>query len=151
MGTNGHRSYEGKGVAGLKTSEGAGAVGGYDKRTGQGAVVSRDKHGDVYVGRDDILYKRDDNNTWQKNSGSGWESVERSSPLISDRTRAEYEKGDRSSERLNSARADSAQRSSGRSSFESLNRDYSSRQRGERWSQTYNSRRSLGGGFRGRR
>jgi len=71
----GHRSQDGKTIAGLETSEGGRAIAGYNKWTGQGAVVGKDKHGDVYVGSDGNVYRRD-GDTWQKNSGDGWSNVD---------------------------------------------------------------------------
>ena len=71
----GHRSQGGRTVAGLETSAGGKAIGGYNKWTGQGAVVGKDKYGDVYVGRDGNVYKRS-GDSWQRNSGSGWESID---------------------------------------------------------------------------
>ena len=73
----GHRSSGGKTIAGLETSDGGRAIGGYNKWTDQGAVVGKDKHGDVYVGRDGNVYRRDGEN-WQRNSGDGWSNVDTS-------------------------------------------------------------------------
>ncbi len=47
-------------------------------RKGQGVVVRKDKHGDVYVGRRGGVYKRS-NEGWQKKTGSGWKRVEAAS------------------------------------------------------------------------
>lgn len=141
----GHRSDMGKAVGGVRTSEGGAVVGGYNKRTGQGAVVGKNKYGDVYVGRDGSVYKREDNN-WKKNSGEGWDSVDKEAARSSIQSRTKNDKSSRSTNRVDSDR---------RSSYEGLNRDYSSRQRGEQRSRNYNSRGSgrgsFGGVSRGRR
>jgi hypothetical protein len=65
----GHRSYGGKTVGAIETSRGTGAVAGYNRQTGQGAVVRKNQYGDVYAGHDGNVYKR---------NGSSWESVNRS-------------------------------------------------------------------------
>jgi hypothetical protein len=83
----GHRSQGGRTVAGLETSAGGKAVGGYNKWTDQGAVVGKDKHGDVYVGRDGDVYKRS-GDSWQRNSGSGWESIDTTQARSQAQTRA---------------------------------------------------------------
>lgn len=72
----GHRSYKDKVVGGVKTSEGAAAIGRYDKESGQGAVVGKDKYGNVYVGRGGDIYSRDEDG-WNKRVGDGWKKVKR--------------------------------------------------------------------------
>ncbi|MEE9615033.1 MAG: hypothetical protein V3W31_08835 [Thermodesulfobacteriota bacterium] len=71
----GRRSLKDKITGWIKTSEGDEAVR-YDKKTGHGAVVGKDKYGDVYVGRGGNVYKRD-GDRWKKNTGDGWETVHR--------------------------------------------------------------------------
>ncbi len=142
----GHRSSQGKTVAGIQTSEGAAAIGGYNKRTGQGAVVGKDKYGDVYAGRDGNVYKRE-GDSWQKNSGSGWESIDRSSTRSNLKSRKELDRS------RDSGRSSSRQRISGQSSYDRLNRDFKSRQRGDQRSRNFQNRGSSGrggGSFKGR-
>jgi hypothetical protein len=148
----GHRSSQGKTVAGIKTSEGAAAVGGYNKLTDQGAVVGKDKHGDVYVGRDGNVYKREDN-SWKKNSGEGWESVDRSLERgsIQPRESGKSKRTAPSSHEFPSAgkfdrdKSSPSQPLSGRGDFEGLNHDFKARQRGDQRSQSFKSKGSYGG------
>jgi hypothetical protein len=71
----GYRSNQYGSAAGVKTSEGTGAAA-WDTQAGQGAAA-KTRSGDVYVGHDDIVYKKDADGGWSSNTGSGWDSVER--------------------------------------------------------------------------
>ncbi len=168
----GHRSQSGRTVAGFETSQGARAVGGYNQRTGQGAVVGRDKYGDVYAGRDGNVYKKGDNG-WQKNNGNRWENVDTSYTRDSaqgraDSARKQAQSRDLTQQQKSAAqtRADSARNKtkplewtpqqkskmdrystssrsgSSRSQQSNLNRDYSARQRGNQRTNTYQQSRS---------
>jgi hypothetical protein len=66
----GHRSNSRGRIAGVETSEGAAAVRG-STRYGS-ATIARDKHGDVYVGKDGRVYKPDNNGNWQKRQNGNW-------------------------------------------------------------------------------
>jgi hypothetical protein len=133
----GHRAQNGKAIGGLETSAGGRAVGGYNKWTDQGAVVGKDRHGDVYVGRDQNVYKRNESG-WQKNSGNGWESIDRTQAKSKAQTRANELQSNRS---LNSPSRQN------RSSIQGdLNRQWQSRQQGNRASRA----RGAGGVFSGR-
>ncbi len=64
-------------VAGFRTSEGAAGVAGSGQGGSTGGVV-RSADGDLYVGKDGEVYRRNDEG-WAKHSGgsgSGWESVD---------------------------------------------------------------------------
>jgi len=56
-------------AAGVKTSEGTGAVA-WDTRRGQGTVV-KGPEGNVYAGRNGHVYKKDSNGNWSQRGGSG--------------------------------------------------------------------------------
>ena len=157
----GHRSKQGKTVAGVETSKGGKAVGGYNKWTDQGAVVGKDKYGDVYVGRDGNVYKRD-GDTWQQRSGDGWNSVDTSAAKSSAQSRGEAAKSKASSsqwERSGSStsRASgsisgfSSQTSSRQGSSNNLNREYQKRNTGNSRANTYQRRSSGGSGSSRRR
>jgi hypothetical protein len=162
----GHRSYKGRTVAGIETDEGGKAIAGYNRWTDQGAVVGKDRHGDVYVGRDGNVYKRE-GDTWQKNSGKGWKTVDESSARSNLETKSTPDRSRKpAGDSYTRDRQSSTQRMSGRSSFENLNRDYNFRQRGDQRTSNFRSRssdrswgggsgrssgRSRGGGGRGRR
>lgn len=62
-------------VAGFQTSEGAGAVAAKGQY-GNGAVVAKDKDGDVYVGKNGEAYKRDDSGSWSQRDGGEWKQPE---------------------------------------------------------------------------
>ncbi len=152
----GHRSNEGRTVGGLETSEGAKAIGGYNKWTDQGAVVGKDKHGDVYVGGDGNIYKREDNG-WKKNSGEGWQSVDTSAAKSSAQSRAEsarskasagdWKRPDSSPSRPNDRGSGiSSQASSFKKQTNNLNREVNKRQTGNFRANTYQQGSSRGGG-----
>jgi hypothetical protein len=62
----------------IRTSEGTGMAK-WDTQQGQGGVA-KTRGGDVYAAKDGTVYKKDANGSWSQSTGSGWESVERSSP-----------------------------------------------------------------------
>jgi hypothetical protein len=146
----GHRTERGRTLAGMETSEGARVVGRYDKRTDQGAVIGRNKYGDVYAGRDGNVYKRTDDG-WQKNSGRGWENVDIGRMRDSAQTRTESarqkvqsrEWSTQQREQLNRDRKASRTAPS-RDQFSNLNRDFSARQRGNQRTRTFQQNRSSG-------
>lgn len=67
----GHRSNARGTVAGVQTSKGGAAVG-IDRRFGSDALVGKTSGGDVYVGKDGNIYKRDADDGWQKRENGGW-------------------------------------------------------------------------------
>lgn len=159
----GHRSKGGKTVGGIETSKGGKAVGGYNKWTDSGAVVGKDKHGDVYVGRDGNVYKRDGDN-WQKNSGGGWKDLDTSAARSSAQKRADTVKSrTRTSQRKRPDSATSRTRTSSgssrlstqRSSYQkrsqNLNREYQRRSTGNSRARTYQQRSSRSSGGRSMR
>lgn len=172
----GHRSQGDKTVGAIETSKGGKAVARYDKSTDRGAVVGKDKYGDVYVGRDGNVYKRSDDG-WQKNTGKGWSDVDtsaarssaqsradasRSKVETSPRTRPESTTSPRtrpdSSSSKTRLRGGGSRYSSQGSSYQrrssNLNREYQNRSRGNSRASTYQQRsrtRSGGGGFGGGR
>jgi len=87
----GHRPGPGGGVAGGVTSEGAGVIAGRG-RYGEGAAVAKNKEGDVYVGHDGNIYRRDSDGGWSKRDDGQWNPVEGAKPAtrpreMEDRTR----------------------------------------------------------------
>jgi hypothetical protein len=62
-------------VAGVRTSEGSGAVAAKG-RYGNGGVLAKDKDGDVYVGKNGEAYKRDDDGTWSQRQNGEWKQPE---------------------------------------------------------------------------
>lgn len=172
----GHRSQDGRTVAGLETSQGGKVIGGYNKQTGQGAVIGKDKYGDVYAGRNGNVYKRGEDG-WQKKGSKGWENIDTSAARKSAQTRADSAKQkaqsggmtsqqrDRMSQYSTQRQTDPARqkaqsggltqkqrerlsqyststRRSTSSRTQNLNRDYSSRQRGNQRARTYQQSRS---------
>ncbi len=68
----GHRSRGGKTIAGARGSGGRAALGGYNRRTGEGFKVAKGKN-NLFVGKDGGVYRRDGKNDWSKHSGKdGW-------------------------------------------------------------------------------
>jgi hypothetical protein len=117
----GYRSNDYGSVAGVRTSQGAGAVA-WDTRAGQGAAV-KTKSGDLYVGGNDKLYKKDSSGNWSSNSGSGWQSVEKPS---------------------SQAQATAQQRGAGSDSWQQVQRQAQSRQYGNQNSQRVSQYRASG-------
>lgn len=156
----GQRSERGKTIAGFETSEGAKAIGGYNKRTDQGAVIGKNRYGDVYAGRDGNIYKRTDDG-WQKNSGKGWENVDTSVPRDSAKSRADsarqkYPSGVMTTQQKEKLSKYSIPSSSDtfRSQHSNLNRDFNARRRGDTYSSNFQRNRSSGsrgGSFGGSR
>ncbi len=69
----GGRQSGARGSAGwMRTSEGSGAMT-IDSRRGGQTTVARNRDGDLYVGHNGNVYRRDDNGGWQERSGNGWQ------------------------------------------------------------------------------
>lgn len=153
----GHRSQDGKTVAGLKTSEGGKLIGGYNRHTDQGAVIGKDKYGDVYAGRDGNVYKKTDDG-WQKIDRKVRENPDTSVTRDSAQARTESARNKAKSggwtpeqkERMNQY-STSSRSGSSRSQYSNLNRDYNARQSGNQRTRSYQQGRSSGswGGSRG--
>ena len=158
----GHRSDYNRTVAGFGTSEGAKGIGGYNRWTDQGAVVGKNKYGDVYAGRDGNVFKKVENG-WQKNSGDGWQNVDPPSPRqpvkvgvestgqrtqstnISQQQRAEAQaRADSARQKAQSGGITQQQRDSFNQRYSNLNSDYQARQRGNTYSGNYQQRSSSG-------
>lgn len=75
----GHRVGPGGGVAGVVTSEGTGVIAGRG-RYGEGTAVAKNKEGDVYVGHDGNIYRRDSDGGWSKRDDGQWNPVESAKP-----------------------------------------------------------------------
>lgn len=76
----GHRSNAAGAVGGIRTSEGSGIVAGKNKITGESGAIAKNKYGDVYVGHDGNVYKRDSSGDWSKYDGTnGWVEPEQRS------------------------------------------------------------------------
>jgi hypothetical protein len=75
----GHRSGPNGTTAGVITSEGSGIVARNGDR-GNGVVVAKDKEGDVYVGHDGNIYRRDDDGNWNKRNDNAWDPVADAKP-----------------------------------------------------------------------
>jgi len=71
----GYRSGDQGSVGGVQSNRGTGAVA-WDTKNGQGAVV-KGRGENVYAGKDGTVYKRDGSGEWSSNSGSGWDSVDK--------------------------------------------------------------------------
>src|SRR5205807_5529170 len=70
----GYRSTPQGTVAGVQTSQGGAAAG---VKTQQGsAFAGKTGSGDYYAGKDGTVYKKDQSGSWQKNTGSGWETAQ---------------------------------------------------------------------------
>jgi hypothetical protein len=59
-------------VGGIRTSEGTGAIA---AGNGENRGIVAKGQDNIYVGKDDNVYKRDQNGNWYQNSGNGWSSV----------------------------------------------------------------------------
>lgn len=77
----GHRSNPYGTVGGIQTSRGGAAVG-VDRKYGSDAFVGKTGSGDVYVGKDGNIYKKDADGGWQTRSNGGWEGA-RDTPAAS--------------------------------------------------------------------
>jgi len=66
-----HHSNFNRTVAGVETSRGGAAVG-INRRFGSDAFIGKTAGGDVYVGKDGNIYRRDDEDGWQKRENGGW-------------------------------------------------------------------------------
>jgi hypothetical protein len=69
----GHRSNAYGTVGGVQTSRGGAAVG-VNRKYGSDAFVAKTGSGDVYVGKDGNIYKKDENG-WHSRSNGGWQSA----------------------------------------------------------------------------
>jgi hypothetical protein len=148
-------------VAGVKTSEGSGAVaakGNY----GNGAVVAKDKDGDVYVGKNGEAYKRDDEGNWSQRDNGEWKQPEgnprtpRSQPTAS---ASSAQPANTARTPTNTAQPANTARTSTNATYQDLDRQAESRDRAASSSQQASQRsresaarptRSSGGGGRGR-
>lgn len=138
----GYRSNDYGTVAGVRTNQGTGAAA-WDTRAGQGAAA-KTRSGDLYVGHDDTLYKRESGGGWSSNSGSGWESVQRPEPRSSattPSTRAPTSQA-QAQQRASSASRQQAQTSAqqraaggGSQQWQQMQQQAQSRQRGNQMSQ----------------
>jgi hypothetical protein len=91
----GHRSNAAGSVGGIRTSEGTGIVARNNKITGESGAIAKNKYGDVYVGHDGNVYKRDSSGDWSKYDGqNGWTNPE---PKSGDRAAARESAGNRES------------------------------------------------------
>lgn len=70
----GHRSNANGTVGGIQTSNG-GAVAGVNRKYGSDAIVGKSAGGDVYVGKDGNIYKKDADSGWQKRENGGWNNA----------------------------------------------------------------------------
>jgi hypothetical protein len=71
----GHRSNAYGTVGGIQTSQGGAAVG-INRKYGSDAFIAKSGSGDVYVGKDGNIYKKDaDGGGWQKRENGGWQSA----------------------------------------------------------------------------
>ncbi|WP_367870932.1 hypothetical protein [Luteolibacter sp. Populi] len=71
----GHRSNAKGTVAGIETSRGGAAVG-VDRKYGSDGFAGKTAGGDVYVGKDGNIYKKDaDGGGWQKRGDGGWQGA----------------------------------------------------------------------------
>jgi len=88
----GHHSNINGTVAGVQTSRGGSAVA-VNRRFGSDAFITKTAGGDVYVGKDGNIYKKDADDGWQKRDSGGWvrdpsvpaEPVRPSRPDVDDR------------------------------------------------------------------
>lgn len=163
----GHRSERGETVAGFETSEGAKVIGGYNRWTDRGGVVGKDKNGDLYVGHDGQVYRRDGDN-WQKNSGKNWQTVDTAATRSAAQTRTnevrsqtaakDFKRPDSSTSNSLKKRENNKVQAGGFSSqtasftgqSNNLNSEFQKRQRGNTRASTF-QQRSDGGGNRLRR
>jgi hypothetical protein len=70
----GHRSNASGTVGGIQTSRGGAAVG-VDRKYGSDGFVGKTGNGDVYVGKDGNIYKKDANGGWQSRQDGGWKGA----------------------------------------------------------------------------
>jgi len=70
----GHRSNARGTIAGIQTSRGGAAVG-INRTFGSDAFVAKTGEGDVYVGKDGNIYKKDAEGGWQKRENGGWQNA----------------------------------------------------------------------------
>ncbi len=74
----GHRSNAAGATGGIRTSEGTGIIAHKNKITGDSGAIAKNKYGDVYVGHDGNVYKRDSSGDWSKYDGdNGWVEPEK--------------------------------------------------------------------------
>ncbi len=143
----GHRARGDKAIGGIETSRGGKAIGGYNKKTEKGGIVGKDQYGDLYLGKDGAIYKRE-NDTWQKNSGAGWKGIDTGKAKESARSRA--------AELDRQRPGYSSQSPSRQRQQNNLNREFNKRRTGNNRANTYTQRsytgrqRSYRGGSRSR-
>lgn len=136
--TDGTRS-----AAGFETSRGAKGIG-VKGPEGQ-AGIYKNRHGDVYVGKDGNIYKHDPKEGWQKRSENGWTSARSGGQGGPSRASEAARSGNRS--RSRELERASRSRSRGNSSSGRYRSSGGSRY-GGRW-QSSGRARSHGGGRRG--
>jgi len=137
----GYRSTDYGSVAGVRTSEGSGAVA-WDTASGQG-VVAKDQEGNIYAGSDGTVYKRDENGEWSSNSGSGWESASKPQPTSANKpTATTTGKSPQSPSATTTANRNGAQASSANPTVQGLNKQAEARQWGNQQSQRASQFRS---------
>ncbi|MEI6784511.1 MAG: hypothetical protein WCQ21_26765, partial [Verrucomicrobiota bacterium] len=112
-------------AAAVKTTEGSGAAA-YKTPEGQGAVA-KSQSGNYYAAKDGTVYKKEPSGGWSSNSGSGWQTMNKST------TQA----------------ASSAAHSTSSMSTESLESQHQSRQWGNQQAQRTSQYQSSGGGRSG--
>jgi hypothetical protein len=103
--------YDSRGaIGGIRTSEGGGmiAAGNGENR----GMVGRTSDGDLYVGKDGNIYKRDQSGNWSQRNGNSWTSVDTSKLSPEQQQRLNDAKAKQPQTRQNSTQ--SARGSSGR-------------------------------------
>jgi hypothetical protein len=70
----GHRSNPYGTAGAIETSKGGAAVG-VNRKYGSDAFIGKTGSGDVYVGRDGNIYKKDAEGGWQKRENGGWQDA----------------------------------------------------------------------------
>lgn len=70
----GRRGGPARGVGWVETSEGGVAVG--TRNRGERSFIAKDDDGDIYVGHDGEVYRRDEEGNWSKRDGDDWDRVD---------------------------------------------------------------------------
>jgi len=112
--------YDDRGaVGGIRTSEGGGIVAAGDGNNR--GMIGRTSDGDLYVGKNGEIYKRDQTGNWQQRGDGGWNNVDTSNLSAEQRQRVDNAKQTRQQPGQSSATAsDRAARQPGQVSRESL-------------------------------
>lgn len=116
-----YRSTDAGTVAGGRTSEGGGFVAGESNITGESRGIGKDQYGDVYVGKDGNVYKKDSGGEgWSKYDGSGnWSDVDHASPRSENR-QARAEEGGGGAEQFDRTQVQTNRQSAQTSRSENL-------------------------------